>query len=563
MDYSTIFLVVDDMEGMRRILTNSLHQMGMQNIVTAAHGAEAWRLIQAQPVDVVISDWNMPVMSGLDLLKKIRANPQHANLPVLMMTAETERHQVQVAIEAGVSEYMIKPFNVGALEAKLKKVIDQPHPKTLRSLGHVPAILKRKGMSSRHKSIPNELALAANAAPDAELSKPTLLVVDDVPDNLDVLVELLSDNYQVRAANSGERALKILDSGKIPDLILLDVMMPEMDGFEVCRRIKANPASADIPVIFLTAMSESTDVAKGFALGAVDFVTKPADPPILRARIDTHLKLRQAFTELKRNRIELIEQNAVLQDNIRLRDEFDRIAQHDLKNPVAGIINFSASLLSDLQVSEEHKEIVRYIEQAAYSVLNMVNLSLDLYKMEQGTYEFNPGSVDLAPLLTRIVREMSSEMLSRQIYIQFKAEGQATESPASLPVLGEELLSYSMLNNLIKNAMEAAADGTEIDIDLLPPHREDEPGRQGMVQIRISNDGTVPREIREIFFEKFATSGKPGGTGLGTFSARLIAQTQGGDIAMETSDEQGRTTLTVNLPYALQADLTDLTDSTT
>lgn len=389
MDYSTIFLVVDDMEGMRRILTNSLHQMGMQNIVTAAHGAEAWRLIQAQPVDVVISDWNMPVMSGLDLLKKIRANPKHANLPVLMMTAETERHQVQVAIEAGVSEYMIKPFNVGALEAKLKKVIDQPHPKTLRSLGHVPAILKRKGMSSRHKSIPNELALAANAAPDAELSKPTLLVVDDVPDNLDVLVELLSNNYQVRAANSGERALKILDSGKIPDLILLDVMMPEMDGFEVCRRIKANPASADIPVIFLTAMSESTDVAKGFALGAVDFVTKPADPPILRARIDTHLKLRQAFTELKRNRIELIEQNAVLQDNIRLRDEFDRIAQHDLKNPVAGIINFSSSLLSDLQVSEEHKEIVRYIEQAAYSVLNMVNLSLDLYKMEQGTYEFN------------------------------------------------------------------------------------------------------------------------------------------------------------------------------
>ena len=114
-------------------------------------------------------------------------------------------------------------------------------------------------------------------------------MVDDVPDNLDVLVELLSDSYQVRAANSGERALKILDSGKIPDLILLDVMMPDMDGFEVCKRIKANPASADVPVIFLTAMSETTDVTKGFALGAVDFVTKPADPPILRARIATHL----------------------------------------------------------------------------------------------------------------------------------------------------------------------------------------------------------------------------------------------------------------------------------
>jgi len=550
MNNNLVFLVVDDMEGMRRILTNSLTQMGIKNVVTAVNGAEAWRTIQAQPIDVVISDWNMPVLSGLELLRKIRASAQYSNLPVLMMTAETERHQVQVAIEAGVSEYMVKPFNVAALEVKINKVIEHPRPKALLANRSVPVVLRPKGAGAAIKVVRNEAAFgdAAEAS-----GKPTLLVVDDVADNLDVLVDLLSDAYQVRAANSGERALKILESGKTPDLILLDVMMPEMDGFEVCRRIKANPATADIPVIFLTAMSETTDVTKGFDVGAVDFVTKPADPPILKARIATHLKLRRSFAELKRNRIALIEQNAVLQDNLRLRDDVERIAQHDVKSPVAGIISFSSSLLSDNLLAQQHKEIVKYIEQAAYSVLNMVNLSLDLYKMEQGKYEFHPRPVDLSQLLHRIVKEAASELASRQLSVQFLSQGAATPALAQAHVLGDELLCYSMFSNLFKNAMEAAGENTAIHIDL----------RQGeeKIAVLLTNDGVVPPDIRESFFDKFSTSGKPGGTGLGTFSARLIAQTQGGAVAMETSDTEGSTTLRVSLPYALHAEIADPTSS--
>ncbi|MEI8156124.1 MAG: response regulator [Burkholderiales bacterium] len=539
MNYNMVFLVVDDMEGMRRILTNSLNQIGVRTVLTAVNGADAWRIIQSQPVDVVISDWNMPVMNGLDLLKKIRESAQYANLPVLMMTAETERHHVHVAIEAGVSGYMIKPFNVGALESKIKKVIEQPRPKVLSASRTVPPILKRRS---------EKYASPDGSAQDG-VNKPTLLVVDDVPDNLDVMVELLSNNYLVKVASSGERALKILDQGKIPDLILLDVMMPEMDGFEVCRQIKANPATADVPVIFLTAMSEATDVTKGFAVGAVDFVTKPADPPILKARIDTHLKLRRSFAELKRNRIALIEKNAVLEDNLRLRDDVERIAQHDVKSPIAGIINFSSSLLSDEQVSREHKEIVKYIEQAAYSILNMVNLSLDLYKMEQGGYEFNPNPVDLVPLLQRILKEMSSELLSRELSVVLSVQGDPVSVGSVLRVLGDELLSYSMFNNLLKNAMEAARPNTVIQVDLAL--------LEELVAIAITNDGAVPLDIRSTFFDKFSTSGKQGGTGLGTFSAQLIAKTQNGGIAMSTSDEKQTTTITVQMPYALHAELSD------
>jgi two-component system sensor histidine kinase/response regulator len=453
------------------------------------------------------------------------------------MTAETERHHVQTAIEAGVSGYMIKPFNVGALESKLKKVIERPRPHVSGGDLTRPPIVKRP---------PGGFIAPVGPATDATI-KPTLLVVDDVPDNLDVMVELLGNDYQVKVASSGERALKILAQGKIPDLILLDVMMPEMDGFEVCRQIKADPKTNDVPVIFLTAMSDTTDVTKGFAVGAVDFVTKPADPPILRARIDTHLKLRRSFAELKRNRIALIEKNAVLEDNLRLRDEVERIAQHDLKNPVAGIISFASSLLDDANLAIEHKEILQYIEQSAYSILKMVHLSLDLYKMEQGTYEFNPNPVDLLPLLMRIVKEMSSEAASREVRMLLTRKGEPVDPHSSVRVLGDELLCYSMFNNLLRNAMEAAKAQTVIEIDLAPGDEK--------VVISITNDGVVPADIRSIFFDKFSTSGKQGGTGLGTFSAQLIAKTQNGDISMATSDEAHTTTITVNLPYALHVEI--------
>ena len=122
-------------------------------------------------------------------------------------------------------------------------------------------------------------------------SKPSILVVDDTPANLTLMTGLLQDDYQVRAATSGEKALKIACSDNPPDLILLDIMMPEMDGHEVCRRLKADEKTKDIPIIFLTAMSEAEDEEKGLKLGAVDYITKPVSPPIALARIYTHITM--------------------------------------------------------------------------------------------------------------------------------------------------------------------------------------------------------------------------------------------------------------------------------
>jgi sigma-B regulation protein RsbU (phosphoserine phosphatase) len=127
--------------------------------------------------------------------------------------------------------------------------------------------------------------------------RPVVLAVDDTPENLDVVKGILLPDYKVKAVNNGPAALKLAQK-QPPDIILLDIMMPEMDGYEVCRQLKANPVTAGIPVIFLTGKDQTADEAEGFALGAADYMHKPVNPPILQARVKTHVALKKSIDDL-------------------------------------------------------------------------------------------------------------------------------------------------------------------------------------------------------------------------------------------------------------------------
>ncbi|TFH93118.1 response regulator [Vibrio ouci] len=148
--------------------------------------------------------------------------------------------------------------------------------------------------------------------------KPVVLVVDDIPDNIHTLSGVLSDNYRIKAATSGAKAIQIANSKPQPHLILLDIMMPEMDGYEVCSQLKSNPMTSDIPIIFVTAKAEVVDEQKGFEMGAVDYITKPISPPIVQARVKTHIALydqnlslanqvRERTAQLESSRLEVIQ----------------------------------------------------------------------------------------------------------------------------------------------------------------------------------------------------------------------------------------------------------------
>jgi signal transduction histidine kinase len=192
-------------------------------------------------------------------------------------------------------------------------------------------------------------------------------------------------------------------------------------------------------------------------------------------------------------------------------------------------------------LSEKQVLYLKNIEDSGQRMLGMINLSLDLFKMERGIYRLQPVSVDILKIIKKIIDEMKNLAKSWGIDIHLLVNGKPANDADVFLALGEELLCYSMLANLIKNAVEASPEESDVTVML---ENEEE------LIISIHNLGAVPMDIQDSFFEKYVTSGKDSGTGLGTYSARLIAETQGGNIRFETSEEEG-TTVTITIPNTI------------
>lgn len=248
--------------------------------------------------------------------------------------------------------------------------------------------------------------------------------------------------------------------------------------------------------------------------------------------------LRESNARIAAQAAQLELQNETLKDNVRLREEVERIGRHDIKTPLNSIIAVPRLLREERELSADEDDLLGIVERAGYRILSMVNLSLDLYKMEHGSYIFRPDAVDLADLTAKVIADLRSHAASKGVSLD--VVGNAAE-PAY--AWAEELLCYSLIANLLKNAVEASPEGAHVTVTLAR-----EPSADGVV-MDIHNQGAVPEAIRSNFFQKYATAGKASGTGLGAYSAQLMARVQDGVITMRTSEEEG-TTMSVRLKAA-------------
>ena len=361
--------------------------------------------------------------------------------------------------------------------------------------------------------------------------RPSVLIVDDVAANIRLLAEFLRDDYDIHVATGGADALALADR-VLPDIILLDVVMPDIDGYGVCHQLKADARTADIPVIFVTAKHAPEDEARGLSLGAVDYIIKPASSAVVRARVKNHLELRAARQALARQNEELLEA-------AKLREDVDRIMRHDLKAPLTGIIGLPQIILDEGGLTDAQDMFLRLIEENGYKMLSMINLSLDLFKIERGTYRLRPEPVDLLAMARRLFMEFSALAGPRELVCRLTVDGREPGVGDVVCICGERLLLYTMLANCVKNALEASPRAGQVVVEVRPG----EP-----TEVRVVNQGVVPPGMRGRFFAKYATEGKTGGTGLGAYSTRLIAETHGGSVRMETSDDTGHTTVILTLP---------------
>ena len=523
MHKSAAILIVDDYLLIRTAVRQVLTELGFSNVYQADNGKAAQELMRKQPIDIVIGDWGMPVMSGLDLVRWMRQDARHAQTPFMMLTAEANPASVRSALQAGVNAYMIKPFTVHSFASKFMAMTGTVQED--RSVATATSPKPDPVPEPLLRPTPVRAEVIGLQAPLAErIRRCTVLIVDDVPTNIEVLAGALKDEYAIKVAISGRKALDIAAAFPV-DLILLDIMMPGMDGFETCRQLKADPHTAHIPIIFLSARDAVDDIVGGLRLGAVDYVSKPADPTILKARIATHLALSTAMGDLKR-------QNALLVENAHLREDVERMTRHDLKSPIAVTLHASQALLAG-DLADPQREHAHMIETAANHALEMINRTLDIHRMEKGEYQPALQPFDLGALLSRVAQQTEMAFADRRIAIRFAA-------PGDIVCMGESLLCYSMFSNAFRNAAEAAPPGGTIRVDVVPA--------PACLRVVIDNEGEVPLTMRGRFFDKYATAGKTGGLGLGTYSIRLMAEVQGGDAAMETGD--GHTRLTITLTPA-------------
>ncbi len=491
-------LVVDNYGEMRHIIADQILRLSHYSVIEAANGVAALKMLDEHPIDYIISNWDMPQLDGIELLQHVRKDAKYQDVPFMLVSSETERSRVELALAAGVDVFMVKPFTARILQQELSRLFGLPrHDATVQ--------------------LPEQLPLPKTH----EIQRTeTVLIVDDTPLNIDVISNALHDDYRVLTASSGSKALQLVAKEDI-DLILLDIMMPGMDGMEVCRRIKADPLSSVIPIIFLTAKSAVNDIAAGLDAGAVDYIPKPADPRILKARVRAQLALKSEHDRLR-------QQVDMLVENTHLREDMDRMAQQDLKKPLKVVINTVDALLNaghELDVEQTIR--TERIRNASYEMQSMLDHSLNLYKMETGLYKVQAAPFDIVGLAYRVVEALRSYANDSGISILF-------DSPDICHVNGEELLTYSLLNNLLKSAIEASPANGHVRVAIV----SNDP-----VLVSIHNEGVISTKIQERFFDRYLNLGKDGGVSTSAYTAKLMAETQGGGLSLRSSAERGTTLL--------------------
>lgn len=366
-----------------------------------------------------------------------------------------------------------------------------------------------------------------------------ILVVDDSKKNIQVVGSLLSDaGYEIMPAISGKEAFDRLQ-GHLPDLILLDLMMPEMDGLEVCRHLKNDPRTQEIPVIFLTASNEMNHLIEAFSAGAVDYVTKPFNTAELLARVKTHLELKQA-------REALVNYSNRLQTLNREKSEFMGIAAHDLRNPLNNLMGCLDAMKGTHRMDPStHQTLMNIMCQAVNHMLHLVESYLDVNAIESGEWKLNMVACDLREIADAVMDSFQTKAHAKHQALRL----QQPNAPVWAEVDRE--CAFEVISNLVSNAVKYSQPGKDISVRLRIMEA------WARFEVQDQGPGLTPKD-KERLFTKFARlSAKPTGdehsTGLGLSIVKKMVELMHGRVWCESEPGCG-TTFVVEWPLLTTTD---------
>ncbi|MBD1865376.1 hybrid sensor histidine kinase/response regulator [Trichocoleus sp. FACHB-46] len=408
--------------------------------------------------------------------------------------------------------------------------------------------------------------------PDA--SRGNILIVDDTPDNLRLLSTMLTgQGYEVRSVINGAMALMGVGA-EPPDLILLDINMPQMNGYEVCQQLKADDQSRDIPVIFISALEDVLDKVKAFAVGGVDYIVKPFQIEEVLARIETHLTVRRLQQQLQTQNLQLQQKMVELQELNQLKEEFLHAISHDLRTPIVGTLLVLENLQQRAQKQAEatvsiSQSVLQRMIHSSDRQLSLLNLLLDAHFSAAGSLVLQPEPInlhsfvqglteDLEPLLAKngatLTNRIAPELLS------------AAADPLQLRRVFENLLTNALNHNpaglsLTVNATLSGATQPDASRDMSESSltSDAEPAttpeaKLDMIYCTVQDNGIgINQAQRDRLFERYVRGDRTRsiGIGLGLYLCRQIIQAHGGEIGVTSLPGAG-TTFWFTLPLAAQ-----------
>lgn len=351
-----------------------------------------------------------------------------------------------------------------------------------------------------------------------------ILLVDDVPENINILYQTLSNQgYLFAVATNGKETFTAVESEK-PDLILLDIMMPEISGFDVCKKLKQDPKTSDIPIIFLTAKNELDDKVKGFKLGAVDYITKPFEAEEVKARVATHVRLRKSEQRL-------IELNAT-------KDKLFSIIGHDLRGPIGNIRDALEMIMQGVIVTDMIEEFIESMSKEAKQTYNLLENLLYWARTQQNEIEQNPENLFLNEITTNMFELLGSMADAKSIEL-------INDTDLHHTAYADKNMIETVLRNLISNAIKFTPEFGKISVT---SEMENDIINISVVDtgVGISQDDKEKLFSKSLYYTTYGTNNEKG-SGLGLMLCKEFVERNKGKIRVESKIGEGSTFI-VTLP---------------
>ena len=517
-----LILVADDDPKHQKLFADVLQAAGYDTL-TAPDGQRAVELARSARPDLILMDVDMPVLDGISAVKILKEDPEMRAIPVVAVTALAMTADREHVMNAGFDGFVGKPIHINELRAVVKD--------------HLRARLETQAPDWAPASSPIEGRRAAVES-WATASIGRVLVVDDEEKNRRLFRDILeAHGHEVKLAEDGEAALTMAFA-ESPDAVLLDVMLPGMDGFEVCERLRADTRTGHVPILMVTALQDRASMLTGIRAGANDFLTKPIDPEELRLRVRNAVYAKHLYDKVQDDRVRL-EALGTLRDNLT-----DMIV-HDMRSPLL-VVSTSFDILSGGadRFSPDERRFHALGEHACREVVDMVNSLLDVSRLEAGEMPLERAQCDIVAIATQAMESVAGLASQKGLTIDLVGD-------SATVVVDRDILRRAVVN-LLGNAIAFSPEGASIAIGIAET--------DATVRLTVADRGPgIAPEHHNRIFEKFGQVGsRPGGlrpsSGLGLTFCKLAVEAHGGKIGLE-SHVGGGSTFWIELPRLEAASL--------